>query len=262
MLRSVGSGMLVMWDTGFHDFDMVQMAVDRGAHVLARLPAHVKPQLVRRLPDGSYWATIQPSEYARRQRGECLLVRIIEYTISDPNLPHAGEIHRLLTTLLDPERYPALDLACAYHERWEIELVIDETDTHQRLADRPLRSLKPVGVIQELYALLIAHYAIRYLMHEAAVQANLDPDRLSFTHALAVVQAAIPEFQMTAPDLLPKLYARLLTDLAAKPLPERRLRTNPRVVKRKMSNFRLKRPNHFGWPQPSARSFREAVALI
>ena len=71
--------------------------------------------------------------------------------------------------------------ACAYHERWEIELVIDETDPHQRLADRPLRSLKPVGVIQELYALLIAHYAIRSLMHEAAVQADLDPDRLSFT---------------------------------------------------------------------------------
>lgn len=262
MLRSVGPGMLVMWDTGFHDFDMVELAGDRGAHVLARLPAHVKPKLVRCLPDGSCLATIRPSAYARRKRGECLLVRIIEYTMTDPDLPHSGEIHRLLTTLLDPERYPSLELACAYHERWEIELVIDETDTHQRLADRPLRSLKPVGVIQELYALLIAHYAVRSLMHAAAVQADLDPDRLSFTHALAVVQTAIPEFQMTAPDLLPKLYARLLNDLAAKPLPERRLRTNPRVVKRKMSNFRLKRSEHYGWPQPSAHSFREAVALI
>jgi hypothetical protein len=262
MLRSVGPGMLVMWDSGFHDFDMVQLAVDRGAQVLARLPAHVKPQLVRRLSDGSSWATIRPSEYARRTRGECLLVRIIEYTITDPNLPHAGEVHRLLTTLLDSQRYPAVDLACAYHERWEIELVIDETATHQRLADRPLRSLKPVGVIQELYALLIAHYAIRYLMHQAAVQADLDPDRLSFTQALAVIQAAIPEFQMTAPELLPRLYARMLNDLAARPLPERRLRTNPRVVKRKMSNFKLKRPEHFGWPQPAAHSFREALALI
>jgi hypothetical protein len=262
MLRSVGPGMLVMWDTGFHDFDMVQVALDQGSHVLARLPAHVKPQRVRRLPDGSYLATIRPSDYAHRKQGECLLVRIIEYTITDPNLPHSGEIHRLLTTLLDPQRYPALELACAYHERWEIELVIDETDTHQRLAGRPLRSLKPLGVIQELYALLIAHYAIRSLMHQAAVQANLDPDRLSFTQALHVLQAAIPEFQMTAPELWPKLYARLLNDLAAKPLPERRLRTNPRVVKRKMSNFRLKRPEHYNWPQPSARSFRQAVALI
>ena len=262
MLRSVGPGMLVMWDTGFHDFDMVKVALDQGSHVLARLPAHVKPQLVRRLPDGSYLATIRPSDYARRKQGECLLVRIIEYTITDPNLPHSGEVHRLLTTLLDPQRYPALELACAYHERWEIELVIDETDTHQRLTDRPLRSLKPVGVIQELYALLIAHYAIRSLMHQAAVQAGIDPDRVSFTHALHVLQAAIPEFQMTAPNLLPKLRARLFNDLVTKLLPERRLRTNPRVVKRKMSNFRLKRPEHFGWPQPTVHSFREAVTLI
>jgi hypothetical protein len=262
MLRSVGSGMLVMWDIGFHSFDMVQTTLDRGAQVLARLSAQVKPQLVRRLPDGSHLATIRPSAYARRQQGECLLVRVIEYTITDPNLPHAGETHRLLTTLLDPERYPALDLACAYHERWEIELVIDETDTHQRLAARPLRSLKPVGVIQELYALLVAHYAIRCLMHEAAVQADIDPDRVSFTHALQVLQAAIPEFQMTAPDLLPKLYARLLNDLAANLLPERHLRTNPRVVKRKMSNFRLKRSEHYAWPQPSVHAFRDAVALI
>jgi hypothetical protein len=262
LLRSVGPGMLVMWDTGFHDFDMVQRTVEQGAHVLARLSAHVKPQLVRRLKDGSYWATIRPSAYARRKRGECLLVRIIEYTITDPNLPHHGEVHRLLTTLLDPERYPALDLVCAYHERWEIELVIDETDTHQRLANRPLRSLKPVGVIQELYALLIAHYAVRFLMHDAALQADIDPDRLSFTHALQVLQAAIPEFQMTAPDLLSALYTRLLNDLAARPLPERRLRTNPRVVKRKMSNFKLKRAEHFAWPQPAVLTFRQAVTLI
>ena len=139
--------------------------------------------------------------------------------------------------------------------------MIDETDTHQRLAGRPLRSLKPEGVLQELYALLIAHYAIRSLMHEAAVQAHLDPDRLSFTHAINVLQAAIPEFQMTALELLPRLYERLLHDLTSQRLPEGRLRTNPRVVKRKMSKFRLKRPEHFAWPQPSVRSFREAVAL-
>lgn len=124
-----------------------------------------------------------------------------------------------------------------------------------------MRSLKPVGVIQELYALLIAHYVVRYLMHEAALQAELDPDRLSFTHAVQVIQDAIPEFQMTAPGQLPQLYARLLQDIADQPLPERKRRSNPRVVKRKMSNFRLKRPEHHHWPQPSC-SFREAVALI
>jgi hypothetical protein len=261
VLRSVGSGMLVMWDRGFHDYDMLMRTRERDAHVLSRLPAHVKPKRIRRLPDGSYLAYLCPSDYQRRKQGERLLVRIVEYTLTDPALPGYGETHRLVTTLLDTETCPALDLACAYHERWEIEVVIDEVDTHQRLVGRPLRSLKPVGVIQELYGLLIAHYAVRFLMHEAARQADLDPDRLSFVHALRVIADAIPEFQMVIPDQLDQLYARLLQDIADGRLPERRQRSNPRVVKRKMSNFRLKRPEHQHWPQPTL-SFRQSVALI
>jgi hypothetical protein len=261
MLRSVGPGMLVMWDRGLHSFDMFLIAQRQGAQALSRLASNLNPKKIRTLPDGSYLAHIYPSAYQRRKRGECLTVRIIEYTLTDPALPGYGERHRLATTLLDPRRYPALDLACAYHERWEIELVIDEMDTHQRLAGRPLRSLKPVGVIQELYGLLIAHYAIRVLMHEAAVQAGVDPDRLSFVHALRVIRDAIPEFQMTIPDEHPRLFSRLLADIAAGRLPERRLRSNPRVVKRKMSNFHLKRLEQRLWPQPT-RPFRQAVALI
>ncbi len=261
LLRSLTPDMLIMWDRGFHDFDMFQAVLRRHAHALGRLPAHVKPQRVRNLPDGSYLAYLYPSDYQRRKRGEHLLLRIIEYTITDPALPGHGQVHRLATTLLDPQRCSALDLACCYHERWEIEMVIDEVDDHQRLAGRPLRSLKPLGVIQELYALLIAHYAIRLTMYEAACLAAVDPDQLSFTHALQVVQEAIAEFQMTAPELLPHLYQRMLRDIAAVRLPPRRLRTNPRVVKRKMSKFHLKRPHHHHRPQPT-RPFREAVALI
>jgi hypothetical protein len=260
VLRSVGASMLVMWDRGFHDYDMILGVLRRGGQVLSRLPAHVKPKRVRTLPDGSYLAYLHPSDYQRRKRGEHLLVRVIEYTLTDPALPGYGELHRLVTTLVDARAYPALELVCAYHERWEAELVIDEVDTHQRLAGRPLRSLKPVGVIQELYALIIAHYAVRFLMHQAALQTEIDPDRLSFVHALRVIHDAIPEFQMTAPDQLPQLYARLLRDIADGSLPPRRLRSNPRVVKRKMSKFRLKRPKHRHWPQPS-KPFRQAVAL-
>ena len=140
-------------------------------------------------------------------------------------------------------------------------MIIDEVDTHQRLAGRPLRSLKPVGVIQELFGLLVAHYAIRFLMHEAALHAGVDSDRVSFVHALHVIHGAIPEFQMTAPEQLPQLYTRLLRDIADRLLPERRLRSSPRVVKRKMSNFRLKRAEHYSWPQPTL-PFRQAVAVI
>jgi len=261
LLRAITAEMLVMWDCGFHAFEMVAGVVQRGGHVLSRLPDHVKPEWVRTLPDGSYLAYIYPSDYRRRQAGERLLVRVIEYTLTDPALPHHGQRHRLITTLLDPELYPLLELVCGYHERWEVEIVIDEIDTHQRLLDRPLRSLKPVGVIQELYGLLIAHYAVRCLMHEAAQQAGLDPDRLSFVNAVEVIRDAIPEFQLIPADQIPDLYGRLLRDIAAARLPARRLRSNPRVVKRKMSNFRLKRPEHWSWPQPTG-SFRQAIAVI
>jgi len=261
MLRSLEEGMLIMWDRGFHSFDMLVKARNQGAQVLARLPSNVKPKRVRTLLDGSYLAYLYPSQYQRRKSGERLLVRIVEYSIIDPALPGYGECQRLITTLLEPETYPGLDLACAYHERWEIEVIIDEVDTHQRLAGRPLRSLKPVGVIQELYGLLIAHYAIRFLMHEAALQAGIDPDRISFVHALNVIHDAIPEFQMTTPEQLPQLYVRLLRDMVDRLLPGRPLRSNPRVVKRKMSNFHLKRAEHCSWPQPTL-PFHQPVALI
>jgi hypothetical protein len=260
MLRSLSRGMLVMWDRGFHDFDMLVGARRHGAHVLSRLPSGVKPQCVRTLSDGSSLAYLYPSEYRRRKNGERILVRVITYTITDPNLPGYGETYRVITTLLNPRHAPAHELACAYHERWEIELVIDEIDTHQRLASRTLRSLTPTGVIQELYGLLLAHYAVRFLMHEAALQVDVDVDRLSFVHALEVVRDAVAEFQLVAPEQVVALYARMLTDMAAKRLPERRVRSNPRVVKQKMSNFKLKRPEHYRPPKPYD-SFRDAVVV-
>ncbi len=185
----------------------------------------------------------------------------MEYTLTDPALPGYGRRYRLVTTLLDPLVAPAVEVACAYHERWEIERVIDEVATHHRLVGHPLRSQKPLGVLQELYALLIAHYAVRWLIHAAAVPAGRDPDRVSFGHALRVIQDAIPEFQLIAPADQPRLYARLLRDIAAGRLPERRPRTNPRVVKRTLSNFRLKRPAHAHPPRPTVQSLRAAVAV-
>lgn len=261
LLRSITADMLVMWDRGFHDYDMVIGVRQRQSHVLSRLPAHAKPERVQTLPDGSWLAFIYPSDYRRRKQGERHLVRIIEYKVTDSALANPDEKHRLLTTLLDAETFPAIDLICAYHERWEIEIAIDEIDTHQRLSAKTLRSLKPVGVIQELYGLLIAHFIIRSLMHEAALQADIDPDRLSFVHAVEVIKDAIPEFQIVAEDQREQLYQRLLRDIARRPLLERRNRVNPRVVKQKMSNFLKKRPKHYPWPQPEI-SFREAVTVI
>jgi hypothetical protein len=261
LLRSVESGMLVTWDCGLHSYDIAAKTRARGAQFLGRVPAGPKFRPLHYLADGSHLAYIYPDDRRRRRHGEHLLVRIIEYTLTDPNRPGYGEVHRLMTSLLDAQQCPALEIICAYHERWEIEITIDEVDTHQRLPLRPLRSKKPVGVIQELYGLLIAHYAIRRVMHDSAVQLDLDPDRLSFTNAVERVCDAITEFQLVAPEQHPALYQRLLDDIARHQLPPRANRINPRVVKRKMSKFKLKRPEHRNWPQPT-KTFREAVAVL
>ena len=259
LLRSLRSDMLLMWDRGFYSYDLLCAVKARGAQLLIRLKTQLTFERVRTLCDGSYLAYISASAY-RGRNGERQLVRIISYRLNDPALPGYGQLHRLLTTLLDPERYPALELIELYHERWEIEVVIDEIDTHQRLAQTCLRSLSPRGVIQELYGLVLAHVAVRSLMHATAVQAGLDPDRLSFVHALEVIREALPEFQMTTAADLPRLAARLLRDLARQLLPPRRLRSNPRVVKTKMSKFKQKRPEHRSPPQPS-RPFRESIVI-
>ena len=262
LLRSITDGMLVTWDRGLHEYDMFASVVAKGSHVLSRLPAHVKPERISRLADGSWLAWIRPSNSKRRTRGERLKVRIIEYRIKDPALDPTGHVHRLITTLLDPVLYPALELVCGYHERWEIELVIDEIDTHQRLSQRTLRSLKPVGVIQELYALLIAHFIVRWFIHQAALHCDTDPDRLSFTDSLELLKDAFADFQRVSASQRPRIVSRLLRDISgAARIPKRRLRINPRVVKQKMSKFLKKRPEHLAWPQPQ-QPFQHAVVFV
>jgi hypothetical protein len=261
VLRSVGPGMVVMWDRGFHSYDRCVRCLQRQADFLGRVPAHVKFTPVRRLADGSYLAEIRPSDYARRKRGEHRLVRVIEYMLDDPGRVGHRQRHRLVTSLLDEGTYPAHTLAVAYHERWEIEITIDETDTHQRRPRQPLRSRTPLGVLQELYGLLLAHYAIRAIMHEAALHADVAPDRLSFVNTVRILRHAVFESQIIAPAQLAEWHHRLVRDIGREQLPKRDHRCNPRVVKRKMSNFDLKRACHRHWPQPT-KSFAEAVVVL
>ena len=261
MLRSVDPGMLVTWDRGFYSFDMFARTRQRRAHFLARVPSQVCLKPLRRLPDGSYLAHIQPSAKQRRRRGERLLVRVIEYTMDDPARPGYRERHRLITSLLNPVLYPALTLACAYHERWEVEITIDEVDTHQRQPRQPLRSRTPIGVLQELYGLLLAHYAIRAVMHEAAMRAKIAPDRLSFINTIRILRNAVFEAQIVAKEQQAKWYDCLLRDIGREVLPVRDHRCNPRVVKRKMSPFDLKRDKHRHWIQPT-KSFADAIVIL
>jgi hypothetical protein len=266
LARGAQAGMLLLWDLGFHSFEMVRAVLARGAHLLGRLPATVKPRPVRTLADGTKLVLIRrrrPPSEEERLRGErtSVMVRLVRYTLEAPDRPGHRLEHRLITSLLDCASAPARDLVLAYHARWEFELAVDEMKTHQRPPQRPLRSERPGGVIQEVYGLLVAHYVVRAVMAEAAKTADLAPSRLSFTHTLRVIREMAPEVQRTAARDHPRLYRQLLAEVAAEPLPPRANRSNPRVVKRKMSKFGVKNPSHRRWPQPT-KPFREAVVLL
>jgi hypothetical protein len=261
--RKVGPGMLIQWDSGFHEFDLFRFALRRGAHALGRISSRPSPQKLKQLSDGSWLVEIQPSDPARRRKGEKLLLRLVEYTLTDPKLPGFQQKHRLLTTILDEQLAPALELVCGYHERWEVELVIDEVDTHQRHLAPVLRSQRPDLVYQELYGILLAHYLIRRIIFESAQQQGDDPDRLSFAHAVHIIRQYLPTLQLLDPACWPVLQARMRREIAAGRLPERRLRINARVVRRKYSPFDLKRAEHFHPPKfPKELQFRDLVLLI
>jgi hypothetical protein len=259
LLRFLVAGMLLLWDRGFLSYDLVQQVVQPGAHLLARIKNNLVFRPIRRLGDGSYLAKLYPSPRHRDRDEGGVLVRIIEYTLNDPGRSGSSEKHRLLTTLLDAQRHPAQRLIELYHERWEEELALDELKTHQR--ERPvLRSETPAGVVPEIDGLLLAHYVVRVLMSEAARRNNLPPRRLSFTGTLKILRCRLPECPKSRQGLR-RWYEDLLAEIAEEVLPERRNRINPRVIKRKMSNWRKKRPEHRRCPQPT-KKFCQSVVML
>jgi hypothetical protein len=262
LLRSVDEGMLLMWDRGFHSFRMVHDCLAQGCHFLGRVPSHAILEPVETLSDGSFIAELYETQYDREKRRNGIRVRVVEYTIDDPSREGHGETHRLITSLMDPRVAPARTLAVEYHQRWEIEITIDEIDTHQRVHNaRPLRSEKPTGVIQEMYGMLLAHYIIRFFMHEAALQNRLDPDRISFTNALRIIRRKVDKFQITPSDRRDALYHSMIDEIARQRLAPRDGRCNPRVVKRKMSKFPLKREQHVR-PCHPRKAFADSVAVL
>jgi hypothetical protein len=191
-------GMLCLADRFFPSYQLWQAAARTGADLLWRTRQKARLAIDRRLPDGSYKSRIYASTSDRRKQRTAIVVRAIEYRLKD--VPKAEPVYRLITTILDPKQAPAKELAALYHERWEIETALDELKTHLRGAQIVLRSKTPELVKQEFYGLLMAHFAIRGLMHEAALEADEDPDRLSFIHSVRVVQRRLPRFAAIPPS--------------------------------------------------------------
>ena len=191
-------GMLCLADRFFPSYDLWRKAAQTGADLLWRVRQNARLDVDRRLPDGSYLSRIYASTSDRRNRRNGIVVRVIDYRLH--NVPGSEPVYRLITTILDPKQAPARELAALYHERWEIETSLDELKTHLRGAQIVLRSKTPELVEQEFWGLLMAHFAIRGLMHEAALKADEDPDRLSFLHAVRVVQRRLARFAAIPPS--------------------------------------------------------------
>jgi hypothetical protein len=198
VVPALRKGMLCLADRFFPRDKLWQAAAKTGADLLWRVRQNARLEVDQRLPGGSYLSRICASTSDRRNHRKAILVRGIEYRLKD--VPGADPICRLITTLLDPAAAPAKELAALYHERWEIETALDELKTHRRGARIVLRSKTPELARQEFYGLLMAHYAVRGLMHEAALQAAEDPGRLSFVHAVGVVQRRLARFVAIPPS--------------------------------------------------------------
>ena len=247
-------GILFLLDRGFYGFDLLD-AIFRGrAHFLLRVPKNAKLTPVRksRLPDGSYFAWLKgkvedpagPDASGRKRWLEVKhKVRVIRYQIK------GFRSTRLATSLLDPA-ITATELVVEYHRRWEIELAYDSLKTHQcgrRTGQCPtvLRSKLPELIQQELYAMLTVYNLLRTLIQEAASRYGLDPLSISFVHSLLAVIDAIPGMRRAPPERLRSLYDQLLEDIARGAMTRRRRpRAYARVVKIKMSNFKLKTFRH------------------
>jgi transposase IS4-like protein/DDE family transposase len=198
VLPGLQKGMLCLADRLFFGVALWNQARAGGADLLWRIKKNIRLPCEKRLPDGSYLSRIYPSERDRRHNTNGVRVRVVDYRLV--GLADAEPLYRLATTIIDHAKAPARELAALYHERWEIETALDELKTHLRGANIVLRSKTPDLIRQEFYGLMMAHFAIRSLMHEAALNADKDPDKLSFVHAVRVVRRKLTSYGAIPPS--------------------------------------------------------------
>jgi hypothetical protein len=198
VLPALRPGMLCLADRQFFGHALWRTAMGTGADLLWRVKHNLRLPREAVLADGSYLTTVYPSDKDRRHRQGGIQVRVVEYRLE--GMAGAEPLYRLLTSILDPARAGAAELAALYHERWEIEGALAALKTQLRGARVVLRSKTPELVRQEFWGLLLAHFAVRGLMHEAALKADEDPDCLSFSHAVRVVRRKVPLFAALSPS--------------------------------------------------------------
>jgi len=190
-------GMRSLADRNLFSYSMWKRSQATGADLLWRVKKKLKLPRIKRIRDGSYLSKIYASDKDRRHDRDGIEFRVIEYTLE--GVSEAAPDYRLMTTILNPQEAPAKQLAALYHDRWEIETAFDEFKTHLRGQNIVLRSKRPDLVIQEFSGFMMAPFAIRGIMHEAALKADIDPDRLSFVHSVRVIRRKLPRFAAIPP---------------------------------------------------------------
>jgi hypothetical protein len=233
LLPSLRPGMLLLADRNFAAGALLCQVAATGADLLVRTKTGYgapKLPILRRLRDGSYLSVFGKTS-----------VRVIDAEISIAT--RAGRVtgtYRLITTLLDPDQHPALELVTLYHERWEIETAYLELKS-SILAGRVLRARTPAGIEQEVYALLVTYQILRTAMADATTsRPGIDPDRASFAIALNAARDLVVQAAGVIADTTIDLVGRIGRLILANLLPHRRARTNPRTVKRAMSKYNAK----------------------
>ena len=209
LLGALEPGMLCLADRGFNGTLQWQQALASGAQLLWRASDNRHLPLEQLLADGSYLSELQPPKSPSRCAAAASIVRVIEYRLPGAPEPHLR--YRLITSLLDPVQAPALELARLYHRRWDIEAVFDELKTHLRQGRRVLRSKTAELVRQEFYGWVLAHYAVRWLLHQGAVHSGQADEDLSFTAHVQLLKREQPRsgaFPPETPQAPPARLAR------------------------------------------------------
>jgi len=195
ILKKLRRNMLCLADRNFLNYPLWKEAIATDAKLVWRAKLQLVIPKTRKLADGSYLAKIYPSPKHRRQDRDGIVVRLVDYRIDG-----FRESYRLVTNILDPAKAPALELAQLYSERWTIETGLDELKTHLRGSNVVLRSKLPDLVRQDVFGLLLAHYGVRFVMHDAAISEDISTEELSFVHTLRVVHRKLPWFVSFSPS--------------------------------------------------------------
>jgi hypothetical protein len=265
LVDSIPDDALVMLDAGFYSYE-VWKSLHFKHQLLIRVQKSMVFEPIQVFEDGSYLAKVYRSNWYRENDSGGILVRVIEYTLDDPQRTGHQEKHVLLTNLLEDKFFPAQELICEYHERWEEELMYDEQKTHQdpvraeKVAN--FRSETTDGLKQEIYALSLAHFVTRLLMFQAATARGIDVDRLSFKGCFQIIKTRLPEFHPSEGiKRMNEWFKAVIWEMGQETIPLRRNRVNPRVIKRKMSRWDKKQPEHRKIP-PLKKRFEDCIVML